>query len=212
MIGQIFGELIVTKTLGKDRRGSGLLECLCSCGRTKTFLAYNLKSGHTKSCGCASTKRLVALNTKHGLHGTREHNIWASMRQRCNDKNHKYWHRYGGRGITVCARWDSFDNFLIDMGRCPSGKQLDRRDNNKGYSPENCRWVTAKEQQNNRSDTVWLEHNGKKQPLTTWAKELNLSPSLLRARMYRGWRVPKLFQPPKHATQPGLLEDSDGRQ
>jgi len=87
---------------------------------------------------------------RHGMAGTRIYNIWADMVARCNRKTHMRYSDYGGRGITVCERWLIFDNFFADMGERPRGHSLDRRDNDAGYSPENCRWATFKEQRANR--------------------------------------------------------------
>lgn len=128
--------------------------CLCSCGRSKVIRYSSLTAGFTKSCGCFRRNRMVSMNFKHGdaVGGPSvEWVIWRAMRQRCEDFNHKSFKDYGGRGITVCDRWHDFKNFLQDMGRRPAkGLQIDRIDNLKGYCPGNCRWVTPKENSNNR--------------------------------------------------------------
>ncbi len=105
------------------------------------------------SCGCKPNAR----SRKHGMVGTPEYEAWSQMKKRCTNPKHKYWHRYGGRGITVCERWQEFENFYSDMGDRPEGKQLDRLDNDKGYSPDNCRWVTSKENNNNRENSIKVD-------------------------------------------------------
>ena len=115
------------------------------------------------------------------------------MKQRAlnpNDINAKH---YSERGITVCKRWLKFENFLADMGERPVGTSLDRIDNNKGYSPSNCRWVPQKEQMRNRRTNVFIEYNGKRQTVQDWSKELGISFTTLRTRMLAGWPVERIL-------------------
>lgn len=113
----------------------------------------------------------------HNKRHTPEYLIWAHMKTRCYNKNYKLYHCYGGRGIIVCDRWlNSFENFISDMGKRPTSKHsLDRFPNQNGiYEPENCRWATPKEQQGNRRNNKWIEHNGKRMIQADWARELNM--------------------------------------
>lgn len=98
---------------------------------------------------------------------------WSNMMQRCGNPRHRDYHSYGGRGITVCERWsgeDGFENFLLDMGERPPSSSLDRINNNEGYSPQNCRWASRQEQQNNMRSNHWIEHDGERHTLAQWAR------------------------------------------
>lgn len=131
--------------------------CLCQCG-TKFFAwKQSLATGNTKSCGCLrNTRTKTRAATYAEPYSMRSHALnslytrWAAMVERCTSPASQGWKNYGGRGITVCERWLRFDNFLEDMGIPPAGCTLDRKDNDKGYSPENCRWATPKEQRANQ--------------------------------------------------------------
>lgn len=114
--------------------------------------------------------------------GTRTYYAWRSMRARCADKNNPH---YGGRGITVTPAWDDYDQFYVDMGECPAGYSLDRTDNDVGYTPQNCRWATAREQLNNQRRNRVIEFNGKSQTLSYWAEELGVALDTLHHRLRR---------------------------
>lgn len=163
LTGKIFNRLTVLSRANNDTKGGAQWLCKCSCGNLTTVRSYQLKSGKTKSCGCINKERMLGqkYRYKHGNcsnnHTTSLHNIWRGLKYRCHNKNSKDYFRYGGRGITVCDSWfNSFQQFLDDMESTYVVKyQLDRIDNSKGYNKENCRWVSSKENNNNRynSDT-----------------------------------------------------------
>jgi hypothetical protein len=112
------------------------------------------------------------------------------MRQRCNDPNIAQWLNYGGRGITVCSRWDRFDHFVEDMyPTYRDGLTLDRIDNNGDYSPSNCRWATRAEQANNKRGNHNITHDGRTMNMTQWAKELGMPRTRLKTRLKLGWSV-----------------------
>lgn len=124
--------------------------CKCDCGNIVSVAACDLKASHTKSCGCLNQVLRVVNNTKHGYTRTPTYNVWSNMHARCSNQNRRDFKNYGGRGISICERWNFFSNFLNDMGEKPNKLSLDRIDNNGNYEPKNCRWATASEQRKNQ--------------------------------------------------------------
>lgn len=128
---------------------------------------------------------------RHGMARTRENHIWRQMRYRCSSPNAQEYKNYGGRGIKVCDRWSSFENFYADMGDCPPGLTLERVDGNKDYEPSNCVWDTYKVQQNNRRNNTRVTAFGRTQTLTQWAEEYNLPVTTLKNRLFRAKMAPE---------------------
>ncbi len=150
MTKQKFGKLFVTGRAANGKRTQARWNCVCDCGGKVTVYGYSLRDGHTKSCGCLSKETTIERSTTHGMCGTATYSTWNCMKTRCENPKTKNYKNYGGRGITVCGRWDKFENFLEDMGEKPEGLSIERVDNNKGYFKENCKWATCTEQSRNR--------------------------------------------------------------
>lgn len=179
---RVFERLTVLRPVGLTKSRSVIWECLCSCGKIKNVPSYPLISGATKSCGCYSKDMFASRKPKNNLSKTTEYYIWSTMKQRCyNVNNHKY-SDYGARGISVCDRWigkSGFKNFLEDMGERPFLHTLDRIENDKDYSKENCRWATPKEQGANKRNNIWIEYNGERKIAAEWGRLYNINPRSL---------------------------------
>lgn len=190
-IGGKYNRLTVIGLSEKRNGNRKNYDCVCDCGEFVTVINSSLTRGTTKSCGCYQKEMARKAKTTHGLSYSSEHNIWCNMITRCSKVNDKRYHRYGGRGITVCKRWvSSFENFYSDMGKRPSNKHtIDRIDNNKGYSPQNCRWATQKQQSRNTSRNIYIIENGKKIVVADFEKKHKIYSGAFRYFMSIGLSV-----------------------
>lgn len=177
--------------LGRNSRSQLRARYECDCGAIFEALEYNVKSGHTKSCGCAKPRILRAARLTHNESRPQsaEYRAWAGMKKRCLDVSSKSFPRYGGRGIRIFPEWIlSYEAFLAHVGRRPSPMHsLDRFPNNNGnYAPGNVRWATSKEQARNRRSNRIIEFQGRSQCLRAWADELGISQATLSRRIKKG--------------------------
>lgn len=173
------------------KNGHSHFECRCVCGKIKSVMGGHLTSGRSTNCGCKKPGKY-----RHGQAGTRTHKIWQQMKSRCTNRKLPEFRHYGERGIRVCERWLTFENFLVDMGECPPTLSIDRIDNDKGYEPGNCRWATQREQCNNQRRTVRLTHNGQTLPLQQWADITGIDPGCLFWRYQDGWSHDRILTTP----------------
>lgn len=172
--------------------------CKCDCGVVKDVRKYELIRGDTKSCGCLKKERAKERMTVHGYANredkkkgySREYRIWMTMRSRCRNPKTIAYDRYGGRGISVCERWDNFELFIEDMGCAPSAKHsIDRINNDGNYCPENCKWSSHEEQQSNTSKSRYIECRGETKTLSEWARVSGNSATTIHSRIRRGWDI-----------------------
>lgn len=189
MMGLVFGLLtVVGENTGSSSERRWVVRC--ECGVEKVVIGSSLRGGKSRSCGRCAHK-------SHGMSRTPTYNTWKGMVERCGDPNCKDWPRYGGKGITVCSEWLTFENFFADMGVRPEGTTLDRYpDPAGGYGPLNCRWATSEEQAFNRGTTNVVEFNGVVDSQAGWARRLGISPTCLRKRLKK-WPLERALTEPK---------------
>lgn len=189
-IGKKFNKLTIVGYEGVVN-GHSKVKCVCDCGNIVIVDLYKTKTSHTKSCGCAKHK------ARNDIEFHRLYRIWVDMKYRCNNKNFKSYHRYGGRGIKVCQEWEkAFDNFkewalangyLDDL-------TIDRIDTNGNYEPSNCKWSTKTEQANNRNTNIFLTFNGEMHTISEWSRLTGINKKTISERLKRNWKIEKILK------------------
>ena len=203
MIGQKFSRLTVIGIGVPGPKNSTRYRCRCECGEERDLPKHKLTTGHTRSCGCLQREMVKARLKTHGDSSKKstatEYTIWSKMIQRCGNENEPSYENYGGRGIRVCERWLSYENFLEDMGRRPSKKHsIDRIDNNGDYAPGNCRWASRGEQSRNTRRNVLISFQGRAMVAADWSRELGIPQPTIHWRMAQGWTVERVLSPDRY--------------
>ena len=189
LVGQRFSMWVVLEFAGKADATHKLWKCRCDCGHIKKVYEFSLRDGTSRSCGHgmaeAARKRLTTHGHSRSVTGrkSRTYATWTSMKYRCDNPRLREYPNYGGRGITYDDRWKDFFTFLDDMGERPEGMTLDRIDNNLGYSKENCRWATKKQQQWNRRKTIQVPDGGETVSLAEYARRKRIDPRTAKKRL-----------------------------
>lgn len=205
--GDRFGRWTLIEPGERNKHNKPTWLCRCECGVERAVIQESLRQGKSVSCGCFNRERVEASVTKHGLSRTPEYVAWKGMVQRCYNKSNPKYPNWGGRGITVCARWrESFADFLVDMGPKPEGLSIHRVDNDGNYEPGNCVWATDAVQARAKSSNVNITWQGRTMCVAAWAEEIGMNPEVLYNRLcVYNWTTERAF------TQPvGLREGCSG--
>jgi len=190
LCGETIGRLTVIE------RGPELVEfksnrstwiCRCACGQTTQVRTKHLRGGQTTSCGCFRREHQSKQAHRHGLWKTKAYSSWHCMMKRCYDPKDISYPNYGGRGIRVIDRWHDVRNFVADMGEPPAGHSIDRKDGNKGYEPDNCRWAPKLKQNNNRRGVQQIECDGQTKTIREWSDVSGVKHATIDARLRKGW-------------------------
>jgi len=185
--GRLVGVSLIKRDMTKENNHIWLFDC--DCGSQKQARIKSVRSGSTTSCGCVFREMVIKRNQTHGMSKNRAYRVWKDMRARCNNPNNTDFHLYGGRGISVCERWNDFSAFLCDMGERPDGMSIDRINVDGDYTPENCRWADAKTQANNKRNNVVVEYCGEKLTLQEWEEKTGIKRETIQYRLKAGWSL-----------------------
>lgn len=193
LTGRKFGRLTVIERVENYITPKGIQmpqwKCKCECGNEKVVRGHDLKRGNATSCGCLRKEKMAEIGKNKATHGysrSRLYHIWADMKTRCYNPNSAKYHIYGAEGKTVCAEWLHDFQVFYDWAMSNGYRDdltIERIDGTKGYSPDNCKWATKKEQNNNKRNNHLLEYNGKTQTITQWADELGIRRDVLYMRI-----------------------------
>lgn len=204
--GKRFNMWTVVECVGKNKSGGYMWRCICDCGNERIVEGRSVRGGTSKCCGCTRGKDNMG-NFKHGGKKERLYVVWSSMKQRCLNPNDPYYFRYGGRGISICDDWKDYRKFRewaessgYDKNNRDRSCTLDRVNNDGNYCPENCRWVTQKEQDNNRSSNHFITNSsGVSKTLSQWSEVTGIRKDTLRRRIcVMNWDIDRALTKPVH--------------
>ena len=207
--GQTFGRLKVLDDFykkPKNPKGNRIYwHCKCECGNEKYIEEYHLISGKTKSCGCLRKEITKITHEKHNKSNSRLYNVWNTIKTRCCCPTNKNYPDYGGRGIEICKEWLDYQNFYcwaIENGydeNAPRGTYtIERNDVNKGYEPNNCKWINQTSQSYNRRNSIKFVINGIEKALGEWCKIYNVPYYRTLNRIKKGWSIEDALTKPKY--------------
>lgn len=199
LTGTKIGRWLVGERVG-TKNGFAYLECVCECGTKRAVVSQSLVNGNSVSCGCWSKEYKRDRYTTHGLKRHPLYYIWQGMKTRCYNTKAFGYKDYGGRGITVCEKWiKDFKAFYDDMSSTyEKGLTIERKDVNKGYSPDNCTWITRSEQGKNKRNTATVETIKGRMTIVEAAKLAGITPLALKHRINRNWPIENLLAPRSH--------------
>lgn len=199
--GNKYGKLTVIRRAENAPKGIARWECKCDCGNVVTVRGNNLKSGEVKSCGC-----LIGANNKeratHKMSKTRLYRTWAAIKARCYYKSQPAYKSYGARGIKMCDEWlnsfEAFAEWALSNGY-KDDLTIERIDNDKGYAPDNCKWISLGEQANNRRSNIKITYQGETRNLFQWCRKFGKDYYSVHNRMYKlGWDFERAIFEPVH--------------
>lgn len=199
LVGKKYGRLTVLEYGELDNRGKSIWKCRCECGSIGVFRGTHLISGHTTSCGCYNTDKIKERVTTHGMSKTRLYNVWKGMLKRCYYDNATGYEHYGEKGIRVCDEWFEFEKFRewANTNGYADDLTIDRIDNDKNYTPDNCRWVDMGAQLRNTSRNRFITFRNETHCMKEWAEKLGMNYSTLRQRLgVYGWSVERALTTP----------------
>lgn len=203
LTGQVFSRLTVLRLSHIDAKQNAQWVCRCECGSESTVRGFQLTGGTTRSCGCLQREVASMCGNRPRPPSVRkvrspERNAWVAMISRCTNPANKAYKDYGGRGITVSEEWGCYENFIRDMGSRPSSKHsIERINNDRGYSKENCKWATRAEQSRNHRRNRYIDTTSGRMLICDASRLAGISQLALRSRVDMGWKTEDLFKPVK---------------
>lgn len=196
LTGKTFGNLTVLRLAVDEPRKKKKWLCQCGCGREIVVSASNLKSGHSQQCRTCQLKAVQTGNVTHNQSGTKLYRVWNGIKTRCENPNSKSYPEYGGRGITLCPEWHDAATFLewAWANGYHEGLEIDRIDNDRGYSPDNCHWIPRKNNANNKRSSKYVEHGGEKRTVSEWASFFGVNYKNLCRNLSKGYSLEEAVQ------------------